>query len=291
MLFALAIVAIGYATWWLGGWQFGRLDDRQARNAVVRANEDRPPTPVEAVLAVGRSTATDDEWRVVTAAGTYATDEAVVVRYRTRDGESGADVVVPLLLDDGTTLLVDRGWLPAANGGQGLVGTELPEPPDGRVEVTGWVRRDGTGDSTRVDDLSTRAISSAEIGAAIGRPTLGGFVELRSESPGPAAGEPELRGVELPELDNGPHFFYGLQWWFFGLLALFGFFYLMYDEWRGGPRGRRDRPTPQPTPGRTSTPQRARALSPSQARRAARRSAVEAGLVKARAEKAASKSR
>ena len=22
--------------------------------------------------------------------------------------------------------------------------------------------------------------------------------------------------VELPELDNGPHFFYGLQWWFFG---------------------------------------------------------------------------
>ena len=26
--------------------------------------------------------------------------------------------------------------------------------------------------------------------------------------------------MELPELDNGPHFFYGLQWWFFGLLAL-----------------------------------------------------------------------
>ena len=38
----------------------------------------------------------------------------------------------------------------------------------------------------------------------------------------------------MPELNNGPHFFYGLQWWFFGALAIFGFFYLMYDEWRGG---------------------------------------------------------
>ena len=45
--------------------------------------------------------------------------------------------------------------------------------------------------------------------------------------------------MELPELNNGPHFFYGLQWWFFGVLAIFGFFYLLYDEWRNGPRGER----------------------------------------------------
>ena len=40
----------------------------------------------------------------------------------------------------------------------------------------------------------------------------------------------------LVELDtatgDGPHFFYGLQWWFFGVLAIFGFFYLAYDERR-----------------------------------------------------------
>ena len=28
----------------------------------------------------------DDEWRVVTATGTYAVDDTVIVRYRTRDG-------------------------------------------------------------------------------------------------------------------------------------------------------------------------------------------------------------
>ena len=45
--------------------------------------------------------------------------------------------------------------------------------------------------------------------------------------------------MELPELDNGPHFFYGLQWWFFGVLAVFGFSYLLYDERRNGTRGAR----------------------------------------------------
>ena len=45
--------------------------------------------------------------------------------------------------------------------------------------------------------------------------------------------------AELPDLGNGPHFFYGLQWWFFGLLAVFGFFYLAYDEWSGGASNRR----------------------------------------------------
>ena len=43
--------------------------------------------------------------------------------------------------------------------------------------------------------------------------------------------------TELPDLGNGPHFFYGLQWWFFGLLAVFGFGYLAWDERRRMRRG------------------------------------------------------
>ena len=115
--------------------------------------------------------------------------------------------------------------------------------------MTGWVREDGTGDSTRVDDLSTRAVNSTAIGEATDLPVYRGFVELDSEDPAPAT---TPVAVELPELDNGPHFFYGLQWWFFGVLAVFGFFYLLVDEWRHGPRGerapvRRRRPDRAPT--------------------------------------------
>ncbi len=113
--------------------------------------------------------------------------------------------------------MVDRGWLATDNSGTEPV--DVPAPPSGEVTVTGWVRVDATGDSTVVsagstgDTLSTRSISSDRIGEAIDREVYGGFVDLKSEDPAP---ETPLEPAELPELDNGPHFFYGLQWWFFG---------------------------------------------------------------------------
>ncbi|MCD4535238.1 SURF1 family protein [Nocardioides sp. cx-169] len=235
-LFAAAIVVVASATWWLGQWQFDRLADRKERNEVVRANEGGAPTPVDEVLEPGGDVAEDHEWLIVTATGTYDTDDTVIVRYRTRDGRSGIDVVVPLVTSSGTALLVDRGWMPTANQGDAAL-DDVPAPPSGEVTVTGWVRADGTGSSTAVTDRSTRAINSKAIGEALGRDVYGGFVELQSEDPAPAPAT-SLEQVELPELDNGPHFFYGLQWWFFGVLAIFGFFYLMYDEWRGSRRGR-----------------------------------------------------
>ncbi|MGI8645081.1 MAG: SURF1 family cytochrome oxidase biogenesis protein [Nocardioides sp.] len=234
VLFALVVVALASVAWILGHWQFGRLEDRREYNAIVERNEGAEPAPVDAVLGPARPVAEADEWRLVTASGTYDVDDTVIVRYRTRDGTAGVDVVVPLVTADGTALLVDRGWLATEN--RAVRDVASPPPPGGEVQVTGWGRVDATGDSTEVADQSTRAISSAAIGEALARSVYGGFVDLASESPGPS--EP-LEKAELPDLGEGPHFFYGLQWWFFGLLAIGGFLYLVYDEWRGRPGRRR----------------------------------------------------
>ena len=61
-------------------------------------------------------------------------------------------------------------------------------------------------------------------------PTYGGFVQLLTESPKAAT---PLTKAEPPDLSNGPHFFYALQWWFFGILALFGYGYLVWEEVTG----------------------------------------------------------
>jgi len=242
ILFALVVAVLAYATWWLGGWQFRRLHDRKAENEIVRTNEHRAVAPVGDVLSPDRDPSDQDEWRVVSATGTYDASRSVVIRYRTRDGAQGVDVVVPLVTADGTALLVDRGWLETDPSGANR--DDIPDPPAGEVDVTGYVRVNGSGDSTRVSDLSARAISSDAIGPAVDHPVYGGFVQLKSEDPLP---DTKLERAELPELDNGPHFFYGLQWWFFGLLAIFGFFYLAYDEWRNGPQGERPvRKAPRP---------------------------------------------
>ena len=233
--FALVVVFLAWVAWRLGEWQFHRLEDRKERNAIIERNERDGPVPIAEVMAPGRPVAESSEWSIVEATGTYAPEDTVVVRYRTREGASGVDVVVPLELSDGSSVLVDRGWYATDN--RGATTADVPEPPAGEVTVTGWVRRDAEGDSTAVTDQSTRAVNSERIGEALDREVMGGWIDLRSESPGP---ETPLLPVELPELDNGPHFFYGLQWWFFGALAIFGFLYLVYDESRGGrgPSGR-----------------------------------------------------
>lgn len=247
--FFLAVVVLAFATWWLGEWQFGRLDDREARNAVIEENAHDDPVPVDDVLAPGEPVAADEEYTVVRATGRYAADEALVVRYRSRDRSPGVDVVVPLVTADGTALVVDRGWLPTDDAHFDPL-TDAPAPPTGEVTITGWVRVDGEGDSTQVSDGGMRAISSEAVGSALDREVYGGFVEMLSEDPAPAE---SLEPPEEPDTGEGPHFFYGLQWWFFGVLAIGGFGYLAWDERKHGPRAlrtsgssrRRQPPSPQ----------------------------------------------
>ena len=228
ILFALTVAVLAYGAWWLGEWPFHRLEDRKGRNAHTVANLDRDAVPVDELLAVGRPVERSDEWRRVRATGTYEADRTVIVRYQTRDGASGVDVVTPLAVaPGGPYLLVNRGWAGTENAG--TTSPEVPEPPAGEVTVEGWVRADATGDSTEVSDLSTRAVSSAAIGDALDLTVYTGFVDVISETPEPA--EP-LERAEEPDVSEGPHFFYGLQWWFFGALAVFGFGYLAWDERR-----------------------------------------------------------
>ncbi|WP_153337225.1 MULTISPECIES: SURF1 family protein [unclassified Nocardioides] len=267
ILFLLAIIVLGAGTWWLGEWQFNQLEKRRAANEVVRTNEMLTPTPVEEVLSPGEEIDSGDEWRLVEATGRYLPEDTVLVRYASSPSGaegSGVDVVVPFRTDDGTVLLVNRGWQMRADV-SGTIG-EIPEPPSGELTVTGWVRPDGDGSSTEVVDGSARAISSEAISEAedLGT-TYGGWIELRDEDGRTA--EP-LEAAQLPTLDDGPHFFYGLQWWFFGVLGAGGFLYLAYDEWRGGPARRQERQGDKP-PSKADI-RRARRAAAKQAEREAR---------------------
>ena len=95
------------------------------------------------------------------------------------------------------------------------------------MTVDGWVAPTPTGDatagrptsSTRVDLQRARSADGARPRCTAASSTLDGGDTRRRPTP--------LEPAELPDLGNGPHFFYGLQWWFFGLLAIFGFGYLV----------------------------------------------------------------
>ena len=115
----------------LGFWQLHRLDQRQTFNAVIEERYDLPAEPLDDVLRLG---VVPDEvaWRPVTTMGTYLPDQGLLVVNRSQGGRAGADPVVPLGLDDGRILLVNRGFVP--------LGEETPPVPATEVEITGRLR-------------------------------------------------------------------------------------------------------------------------------------------------------
>ena len=86
--------------------------------------------PVDQVLRHGVDPPDAEQYAVVSATGTYDPSKTVIVRYQTRDGNAGVDVVVPLVTDSGTALLVDRGWVATSNQGltDALAGARLRRP-------------------------------------------------------------------------------------------------------------------------------------------------------------------
>ena len=228
LLFAVAVVAMAWGASRLGDWQFHRLDERRAENRLVAHNLDQPPVAIDEVMTVGSGPSDRPEWRKVVAHGTWDDAHTIVVKYQTRDAGPGVDVVTPLRTQSGPAVLVDRGWMASSNVGSRR--PDLPPAQTGDVTVIGWVRVNGTGGSTDVQDLATRAVSSTAAAKVLPYPLYGGFLDLQTESPAPAKA---LAATEMPDdTSEGPHFFYGLQWWFFGFLAVVGFAYLAYDEWR-----------------------------------------------------------
>lgn len=225
--FALFVVVLAGICLRLGQWQFDRLDERRDENRLIAAHLSTDPVPLSTVLPPGESVDGTTEWTRVRVSGVYDTAHQVTVKFTTRDGAPGVDVVTPLVMSNGSAILVNRGWLQTDNTADKPAA--VPAPPAGEVTVVGWLRRDSGADDQAVQptDGQVRAVSSRGMASDVPNDLLGGYLNLRDQQP--AATEP-LELEPEPDLGQGPHFFYGLQWWFFGALATVGFVWFARDE-------------------------------------------------------------
>lgn len=217
----------------LAPWQFRRAAERADRNTAIEHSFGSPPQPLRDVLAVHAALTRATEWRQVQATGRYLPGAEMVVRLRTVQGEPAFEVLVPLTLADGSTILVDRGYLRPA---EGVRVPEYPPVPGGEVTVTGRLRVDEQdpqdGEVVQRDGhRQVYAVSTRTVSAATGVPLEPGYVQLTDAAPG------LLSELPLPQLDPGPSFSYALQWIAFGAMAPLG---LVYFAWREATEGRRE---------------------------------------------------
>ncbi|HWH32863.1 MAG TPA: SURF1 family protein [Egibacteraceae bacterium] len=210
------VVVVTFAN--LGLWQLRRHDWRAERNDRIAQGLAREPAPFASLPEGERA------YRPVTVSGRYRPDADVLLTPRNELGP-GHHVLTPLLLDDGTALLVDRGWVPfrhatppvpgaaAAAGPVRLEGVLLPA-----AEALPQGVREG-GRLVRVRAVDPDAVLDAVLGGQA-RAVEDVFLLLREQQPPP--GPLPVPGP-VPEQDAGPHLSYAIQWFLFAAVVVAGY--------------------------------------------------------------------
>jgi surfeit locus 1 family protein len=208
----------------LGVWQLDRLRERRERNAILLAARERPPLEVTRALVPDSA-----RGRRLHARGVYDYSHERLWRARTYKGVPGVALITPLRLADGAVVFVDRGWASSP-------------------------------DAYHVDQRAYREADSADVvGIGMAAPRARGDVDparLRDSLPYPVlplvlVQAPPSTALHrrpppgpirwpAPELTDGPHLSYAIQWFSFAAIILVGSAALARRERRGRGGVRRD---------------------------------------------------
>lgn len=225
------VVLFAIATTLLSWWQFSRREERVERIDQVIANYDKTPVAFESLpWELNANGLTDSEWTPVTVTGSYLPEEAVIVRNRPLAGQAGFLQLVPLVLDSGQILMIERGWIQA--GSDITAPSSNPLPNAGRHELVVRLRapEPNLGRASVVGQLAS--INPAELSqtlAPYGTVISDRYGRLVSESPG----YPEAPfAMPMPSLNEGNHLSYALQWILFGLMAFAALFWAYRNDRR-----------------------------------------------------------
>ncbi len=213
----------------LGIWQIARLHQAEQYNAAVRSGLSAAPEPVSTLLPNGVDPDTV-RYRHVEATGTYDIAHEFVLYGRTQADQAGNHLLTPLVLADGSAIVVDRGWVPLDVNQPGAA---EGAPPSGEVSVVGVLFTSEGGPPSSIGNAPTAETTLSKIDLARIQSQLPYrvaplYLLLQHQTPGQSSVLPIPS--PLPELSNGPHLDYAIQWFTFATIALVGFVILALRE-------------------------------------------------------------
>jgi surfeit locus 1 family protein len=239
----LTAVAIG-AMVELGFWQLRRMHSVRADNDRVRARLALPASNASSLLARGFDPSAA-AYRRVTVEGRYEGVSEVLVRNRSLDGQPGSHVLTPLRMKDGRGVLIDRGWIPLDLDEEEEEAMGPPVLVD--VRVTGVLfpsEKKGAFGPTIPPGGRLTAVARIDVerlAKQLEYPVVPLYLRLGSQTP-PQSGElPVPPGP--PDLSEGPHLSYAVQWFLFATVAAAVYAALLRREMKR-PKPREGSPEP-----------------------------------------------
>lgn len=210
----LVAVALVLLCLWAAQWQYQRGVDRHARNVLIAEQSQLPPIEFQNLLG----DIADYEWRKISLRGSFDDKNQILLRNRYHDGMYGFEQLTLFVFDE-RKIWVDRGWVKA--GSDATVPPQLQPTNQGLISIDGRLRLDSSlprGKFFAVANDSERNLVS-QLDARKGIQTEKFYIDLISASD--ASMNPDVP-VDLPELSDGPHMAYALQWLFFAGLVIYG---------------------------------------------------------------------
>lgn len=199
---------------WAAQWQYHRGVDRHARNTLIIEQSQMPTLDVADLKGDLKSF----EWRLISLQGSFDDANQILLRNRYNEGVYGFEQLT-LFEYENRKIWVDRGWIKA--GSDATVPPVLQPTQLNSLKITGRLRLDSSLPQGKffavLNDPQRNLVSKLD--ARQGVQTEDFYVDLISSS------DTSMNPVvpaELPELSDGPHMAYALQWIFFAGLVVYG---------------------------------------------------------------------
>jgi surfeit locus 1 family protein len=202
----------------LGTWQVQRLFWKLDLIARVEARIHATPVPPPAPAEWGAISTGKDEYRRVTASGTLEHGKSVLVQAVTERG-AGFWLLTPLHLSDSSTILVNRGFLPANH--RDSAARAASEIIAGPVTVTGLLRiTEPDGAFLRSNDPAndrwySRDVSAIVLAKGLGPSVAPYFIDADAT---PTPGGFPVGGLTVINFRNS-HLVYALTWYALAIMT------------------------------------------------------------------------
>lgn len=210
----------------LSDWQWRRLHERQSLNKVIEGNIHTTITNVNSTITAPNEFDPTREWTTIQLTGTWDAAHQVLVRKKSFESDLGFWVVTPFVSGD-HTIMVNRGWVIAGNSAIDSPSVQLP--PLGVITLQGRLRILPTNNAPEPNDLPLGQVDRIwpqKISTSTDVITNGYLEQIQSEPDSVL----DLKVLPAPEISEGPHRSYALQWIFFGIMTIAGWIILVRNE-------------------------------------------------------------
>lgn len=218
-VFAIACV-------FLSQWQFARRTEALAKIAKVVENYDQLAIPVEQIIN-SDSLAPGNEWRQVSLTGHFLIADAVLVRNRPNNGQPGFLQLIPFETEAGDIFAVETGWIPT--GDKQDYPDTVPLPNDRQQEIIARLR---PAEPSLNRDAPAHQIATINIDSLIEKtsvdPKIYKTFYLSLAQKYNSQKLPLLSS--RPEITEGNHLSYALQWILFALMAFAALWWAIRQE-------------------------------------------------------------